>query len=262
MKNALSFTKFLDTLGCRLRIGYYWSAKSDNDKRIVATLWDDQIVEAKYLARPKTEPMPPWTKLPGYFEMQRHIDMAMQGNVELLGVLCHAQDPNAVPRERAYYDDSKLLTLDIADELDGIYLVVTGEVSVEVARQGPIKQKMTARPSAFDDLSEPPPEGVERPERVQATTTGFYRNAMVRNYVLKRANGCCEYCDKEGFVMRNGERYLETHHILALSEQGADSVSNVIGLCPNHHKQAHYGVDADRLNDKMTAIVVGKERGR
>lgn len=193
--------------------------------------------------------------------MQRHIDMAVRGDVELLGVLCHAKDPNAEPRERAYYDDSRLLTLDIADEPDGIYLVVTGEVSVEMARQGLVKQKMTARPSAFDDLSEQPPEGVEQPERVQTTTTGFYRNAMVRNYVLKRANGHCEYCGKEGFVMCNGEHYLETHHILALSEQGADSVSNVIGLCPNHHKQAHYGVDADRLNDEMTAIVVGKERG-
>jgi 5-methylcytosine-specific restriction protein A len=262
MKNALSFTKFLDTLGCRLRIGYYWSAKSDNDKRVIVTIWDDEITEGKHLIIPLAEPFPPWTKLPGFFEMKRHIELAKQGNVELLGVLCHPKDPNAVPRERAYYDDSKLLTLDIASEPDGVYVVVTGEVSVEAARQGPVNQKMTARPLALEDLAEPPPEGIAQPERVQATSTVFYRNAMVRNYVLKRANGRCEYCEKQGFLMSNGDRYLETHHILALSEQGADSVSNVIGLCPDHHKQAHFGVDAHRLNDEMTAIVVAKEQGR
>ena len=261
MNNALSFTKFLDTLGCRLRIGYYWSAKSDNDTRVIVTIWDDEITEGRHLFLPRGEPSPPWTKLPGFHEMKRHIELAMRGNVELLGVLCHAKEPNAVPRERAYYDESKLLTLDIADEPDGVYLVVTGEVSVEAALQGPVRQKKKSRPSALDDLAEPPPEGVEQPERVQTTSTVFYRNAMVRNYVLKRANGHCEYCGKEGFLIRNDDRYLETHHILALSEQGADDVSNVIGLCADHHKQAHYGVDADRLNGEMKEIVAGRERG-
>lgn len=261
MKNALSFTKFLGSLNCRLRIGYYWSAKSDNDKRVIVTIWDDEITDGRHLIVPRIEPFPAWTKLPGFHEMKRHVELAQQGNVELLGVLCHAKDPNAEPRERAYYDETKLLTLEIADEPDGVYFVVTGEASVEAARQGMVKQKITARPSAFDDLAESPPEGIEHPERVPATSTVFYRNAMVRKYVLKRANGRCEYCKNEGFLMLNGERYLETHHILALSERGGDSVSNVIGLCACHHKQAHYGVDAGRLNAEMAEIVARKEGG-
>lgn len=261
MQNKLSFTKFLDTLDCHLRIGYYWSAKSEDDRRVIFTLWDDQLVDGRYLFIPKAVPPPSWTSLPGFREMRRHIELVLQGHAEVLGVLCHAKNPDLEPRERAYYDESKLLVLEIEDKPEGVYGVVAGEVSVAAARQGSVKGKVTPRPSAFDDLVEHPPEGNEQPERLQIITTAFYRNAMVRSHVLKRANGRCEYCSKEGFLMRNGERYLETHHILALSEKGADSVCNVIGLCPEHHKQAHYGVDADQLNSEMLQIAIARERG-
>jgi 5-methylcytosine-specific restriction protein A len=78
---------------------------------------------------------------------------------------------------------------------------------------------------------------------------------MVRRYVIRRAQGKCELCGKLGFIMPDGRRYLETHHILSLATNGADSVDNVIGLCADHHREAHYGIGADSLNDRMLDIL-------
>lgn len=77
----------------------------------------------------------------------------------------------------------------------------------------------------------------------------------VRAYVLERAQGRCEYCKEKGFMMPDGTRYLETHHIIALAKHGADQVDNVIALCPAHHREAHYGAEADALEDKFIEIV-------
>jgi 5-methylcytosine-specific restriction endonuclease McrA len=41
--------------------------------------------------------------------------------------------------------------------------------------------------------------------------------------------------------MKDGAYYLEVHHIIPLSENGEDSVDNAIALCPNCHRQEHYG---------------------
>ncbi|MEE7094460.1 HNH endonuclease, partial [Escherichia coli O10] len=39
----------------------------------------------------------------------------------------------------------------------------------------------------------------------------------------------------------DGTPFLEVHHIEWLSKGGEDSVENAIALCPNCHRQAHYG---------------------
>lgn len=49
--------------------------------------------------------------------------------------------------------------------------------------------------------------------------------------------------------MASGQRYLEAHHIVALACDGPDTVENVVALCPNHHREAHFGVDAEKIND-------------
>ena len=69
----------------------------------------------------------------------------------------------------------------------------------------------------------------------------FTRDPDVRRQALERAEGKCEYCSQSGFVMPDGRIYLESHHVLPLSEGGADSILNVAALCPNHHREAHYG---------------------
>ncbi|CAN0604767.1 unnamed protein product, partial [Ectocarpus sp. 12 AP-2014] len=39
----------------------------------------------------------------------------------------------------------------------------------------------------------------------------------------------------------NGEPFLEVHHIIPLAESGHDAVENTMALCPNCHREAHFG---------------------
>ncbi|MCQ9156197.1 HNH endonuclease [Acidomonas methanolica] len=73
--------------------------------------------------------------------------------------------------------------------------------------------------------------------------------------MLKRAHGRCEHCDQPGFRRGDGAVYLETHHIVPLHEGGPDRVDNVIALCPNDHREAHYGEAAAALRLRFIAVV-------
>jgi 5-methylcytosine-specific restriction protein A len=83
----------------------------------------------------------------------------------------------------------------------------------------------------------------------------YKRNRMVRDHVVRRSKGRCEYCGEEGFLMANGNRYIEAHHIIGLGDNGPDTVTNVIGLCPKHHREAHFGERAIDLNTAFKEIV-------
>jgi predicted HNH restriction endonuclease len=58
----------------------------------------------------------------------------------------------------------------------------------------------------------------------------------------------CQVCDALGrnpigFLKKNGEPYVEAHHVTPVCKQeiGSLSASNIMTLCPNHHRQMHYG---------------------
>lgn len=92
----------------------------------------------------------------------------------------------------------------------------------------------------MDQFDMPEPAGGPA-ERVNVRATPFVRRPEVRRFALLRAKGKCELCGEKGFLMQNGKIYLETHHVVPLHEEGHDSASNVAALCPNHHREAHYG---------------------
>jgi len=108
--------------------------------------------------------------------------------------------------------------------------------------------------NAVDDLSDVP-EGNNSPDRSKVLVQVIKRDNQVRAHAIKRANGKCEYCNVRGFQTLNGEFYLEAHHIIALSDSGRDTVDNVIALCPQHHRQAHYGIDAESLEAEFINIL-------
>lgn len=71
----------------------------------------------------------------------------------------------------------------------------------------------------------------------------FERNPDVVAEVLFRANGICELCGRTAPFRRaaGGTPYLEVHHRTRLADGGDDTVQNAIALCPNCHRQQHYG---------------------
>lgn len=125
----------------------------------------------------------------------------------------------------------------------------------------PVPVKTAALPSlrseasATDDLPYEMPEGCASPERRTGSTRFFVRDAKVRDAVLERAKGECEFCRQLGFLTAGGTRYLETHHITALAKDGPDTVDNVIALCANDHRAAHFGEAREKLAVRMLEIV-------
>ena len=88
-------------------------------------------------------------------------------------------------------------------------------------------------------------------ERREVSGHVFLRNPEVRRRVLLRAGGRCEWCDQPGFLMEGGRVFLETHHVVPLSEAGADQERNVVALCPNHHREAHHGVNSKLMRAEL-----------
>ena len=80
----------------------------------------------------------------------------------------------------------------------------------------------------------------QTPKKTTVTTTQVTRNLVIAEYAKRRAEGKCQLCGKAApFLRKNGEPYLESHHIIWLSEGGADSIDNTVALCPNCHRKMH-----------------------
>lgn len=66
--------------------------------------------------------------------------------------------------------------------------------------------------------------------------------------LVKKANGYkCKICealdhDPLGFKKKNGNPYVEAHHVMPVSKKqvGSLAASNVMTVCANHHRQLHY----------------------
>jgi len=94
------------------------------------------------------------------------------------------------------------------------------------------------------------PAGQEKPVETSITRNAFKRDATVVSFVLSRANGACEACEvKAPFTTSLGRPYLEVHHMIHLANNGADTVDNTVAVCPNCHKELHYGVNSLALSE-------------
>lgn len=89
------------------------------------------------------------------------------------------------------------------------------------------------------------------PTRRDHVGSAFVRDPDVRRRALARAAGRCGLCGMSGFRMESGALYLETHHIIPLSEGGADDDGNVVALCAHDHRRAHFGEDRLAIRDEL-----------
>jgi HNH endonuclease len=105
--------------------------------------------------------------------------------------------------------------------------------------------------SAIEDLDEL--NGSDAPTRTPYFGERFVRDGKIRAAVLVRAKGRCEHCGAAGFKTSSGKSYLETHHIISLAKQGPDTLENVIALCANHHREAHFGEGWEQLEAEFKA---------
>jgi 5-methylcytosine-specific restriction protein A len=82
------------------------------------------------------------------------------------------------------------------------------------------------------------------------------RCLAIKLYVLRRADGHCEYCDAAApFLRPDGAPYLEPHHTTRLADEGPDHPAHVIALCPNCHRRAHHATDATAFNQQLKKVL-------
>jgi 5-methylcytosine-specific restriction endonuclease McrA len=69
------------------------------------------------------------------------------------------------------------------------------------------------------------------------------RGKSVTNSLKAILGATCQICGITGFQKNNGERYIEAHHLAQLSQNLSNSLctDNIILVCPNCHREIHYG---------------------
>ena len=90
-----------------------------------------------------------------------------------------------------------------------------------------------------------------RLERADAKPEVVYQVVLIRKrnpdvvaerLYLARQEGLCGRCKNPApFFGRDGLPYFEVHHIIQLAHGGPDTVANTIAVCPNCHREMHYG---------------------
>lgn len=102
----------------------------------------------------------------------------------------------------------------------------------------------------------PIPTGNRSPKTTSSEVTQFQRDVTVKAWVLQQANGKCENCGQPApFNGQDGLPYLEVHHVRKLSDNGSDTVTNTVALCPNCHKELHYGENSQALAIQLYEFV-------
>lgn len=76
------------------------------------------------------------------------------------------------------------------------------------------------------------------------------RNITIVKKIKEIYSHKCQICD-ETIQIGSNEYLSEAHHIHPLSENGEDSTSNLILLCPNHHTMFDYGMITIDLENKV-----------
>lgn len=80
----------------------------------------------------------------------------------------------------------------------------------------------------------------------------YQRSRKVAHYVLMRAQGTCESCEKPApFMKKDGTPYLEPHHVNRLSDGGLDHPRYVGAVCPSCHREIHSGVLGGLVNARL-----------
>jgi 5-methylcytosine-specific restriction enzyme A len=235
---------------------YEW-AFIEPDKTVILNLWHSDMVETagrivqhgnyradaqKYGAAGK----PVWKRRA--LTVDRALQAALRGNlpirvVVLDGTVRDRLDPFSAPSHvTARQLDPEPWTINWYRQDTGEHELARGIVSSEYVDQFDLEQ--VEKTVAKQDVS----------------GSAFVRDPSVRRAVLKRARRHCELCGNRGFRMASGAIYLETHHVVPLSEGGSDGTRNVVALCANDHRRAHYGETRDAIRAQLLLVATNGAR--
>lgn len=127
-------------------------------------------------------------------------------------------------------------------------LVPAGGLEIDLGNEG-------INGLSTDELYRRAEESVENAPETRVTSSSrntYPRSEVVKEYALRAADGVCQGCESEApFTGKDGEPFLEVHHLHRRSDGGADHPDNVVALCPNCHRRVHQGQDGNEFNQEL-----------
>lgn len=155
-----------------------------------------------------------------------------------------ANPVNALWKHITYYEAKNNVTLKSLRDLHSSYLAISnGIISLEDSNESFDKAVENALKTPKDKRQKLLSEFNMIPQTKAVVVNVYERNPYVVAEVLDRANGVCERCDSPAPFERkkDGSPYLEVHHKTRLADGGKDTVQNAVALCPNCHRELHFG---------------------
>ncbi len=256
MKTNLKRNYVFELLGTKpTNPRWSWCAISPDHRRAVFTLWEDEMRDGKNRLLWDDYDV---ARRHGEADQKKILELVMAQNIPAYGLICTAQDPAAVPRSIKEVRGDYLIRLQIEKDAEGVH-GKHGERVLMAQLVADIGRLRHSQNNGLLDL-ESAPLGNDTPDRALTSGWTVIRDSKVRAYVIELAGGKCEYCGRDGFLMSSGRRYIEAHHIIALSAAGRDVVENVIALCPEHHREAHFGIDAEKLEEEFIKRILARPK--
>lgn len=138
-------------------------------------------------------------------------------------------------------------------------MLVEPQPTNETSAPGPERRRDLWKSPLADVLQRAVAPTTAREPRMRHTQVRD-RSQAVRIYVLRRADGMCEGCERPApFLDPHGRPYLEPHHLHRLADGGPDHPHWVIALCPTCHRRVHYAGDGKQYNrelsDRMPRVI-------
>lgn len=146
-----------------------------------------------------------------------------------------------IAHRRAVHGDNQIQNSELSSEFRSKLSIETLDAATldrDLERTSSLARKSTA-----SERKERLESANVKPEEIYVTSRAFRRNPDVIEEALARADGVCGGCKSSAPFIRasGGTPFLEVHHKIPLSEKGLDSIDNAIALCPNCHREAHFG---------------------
>ena len=96
------------------------------------------------------------------------------------------------------------------------------------------------------------PIGIKIPKKKNVSAEQIIRDPEVHAWILYNSKWICECCNKPSpFFKIDGKGYLEVHHLKRLADGGSDTIENAIAVCPNCHRELHYGENRNKILESI-----------